>query len=129
MPNLDGIIWQNPTVMKSLAPIISDVTKRMEDTIKEYLNKDGTLDKFVNAINHCGDHTEFPSLRLKDSMSEMQERDARGGTRYTEIIRSHFGVASSSLCILLSTKQTLTPPLQLSGRFHSPDTTNPAKHT
>ena len=40
--------------------------------LKEYLNKDGTLDKFVNAINHCGDHTEFPSLRLKDSMSEMQ---------------------------------------------------------
>ena len=50
----------------------SKVKANMFSYLKEYLNKDGTLDKFVNAINHCGDHTEFPSLRLKDSMSEMQ---------------------------------------------------------
>ena len=43
MPNLDGIIWQNPTVMKSLAPIISDVTKRMEDTIKDKAKQDLAL--------------------------------------------------------------------------------------
>lgn len=33
-------------------------------------------------------------LRLSISIQQMLERDARGGTRYTEIIRSHFGVIS-----------------------------------
>ena len=43
MPNLDGIIWQNPTVMESIAPIISDVTQRMEQTIKEKAKQDQML--------------------------------------------------------------------------------------
>lgn len=43
MPNLDGIIWQNPTVMESIAPIISDVTARMEATIKEKAKLDAAL--------------------------------------------------------------------------------------
>lgn len=34
------------------------------------------------------------SLRLGFQIQRMLERDARGGTRYTEIIRSHFGVIS-----------------------------------
>ena len=38
-------------------------------------------------------------------------------------------MASSALSILLSTRHTLTPPLQLSGKFHSPVTTKPAKQT
>lgn len=33
-------------------------------------------------------------LRQAFQIQRMQERDARGGTRYTEIIRSHFGVTS-----------------------------------
>ena len=33
-------------------------------------------------------------LRQAFQIQKMQERDARGGTRYTEIIRSHFGVIS-----------------------------------
>ena len=33
-------------------------------------------------------------LRLSVQMQKLLERDARGGTRYTEIIRSHFGVTS-----------------------------------
>lgn len=40
---------------------------------------------FVNTIN---------SLRQAFQIQKMFERDARGGTRYTEIIRSHFGVVS-----------------------------------
>ena len=42
----------------------SKVKANMFSYLKEYLNKDGTLDKFVNAINHCGDHTEFRSVNL-----------------------------------------------------------------
>ncbi|QKI28937.1 VP1 [Kummerowia striata gokushovirus] len=34
------------------------------------------------------------SLRQAFQVQKMYERDARGGTRYTEIIRSHFGVVS-----------------------------------
>lgn len=34
------------------------------------------------------------SLRLAFQMQRLYERDARGGTRYTEILRSHFGVVS-----------------------------------
>lgn len=34
------------------------------------------------------------TLRQAFQLQRMQERDARGGTRYTEIIRSHFGVIS-----------------------------------
>lgn len=34
------------------------------------------------------------SIRLAFQIQKLLERDARGGTRYTEIVRSHFGVAS-----------------------------------
>ncbi|WNK14962.1 MAG: major capsid protein [Microvirus sp.] len=34
------------------------------------------------------------SMRQAFQLQKMQERDARGGSRYTEIIRSHFGVVS-----------------------------------
>lgn len=34
------------------------------------------------------------SLRLAFQIQKMFERDARGGTRYTEIVQSHFGVTS-----------------------------------
>ena len=34
------------------------------------------------------------ALRLAFQTQKMLERDARGGTRYTEIVRSHFGVTS-----------------------------------
>lgn len=38
---------------------------------KEYLIKDGVLNKFVDMINFCATHTQFPRKRLKDSMQEM----------------------------------------------------------
>ena len=36
-------------------------------------------------------------LRLAFQTQKLYERDARGGTRYTEIIRSHFGVVSPDM--------------------------------
>lgn len=38
---------------------------------KEYLIKDGVLNKFVDMANFCASHTQFPRKRLKDSMQEM----------------------------------------------------------
>lgn len=39
--------------------------------IKEYLNNDGILNKFESYIDFCRDNTEFPCLRLKDSLNDM----------------------------------------------------------
>lgn len=38
---------------------------------KEYLTKDGVLNKFVDIIDHNSDHTEFPRIRDKDSWNDM----------------------------------------------------------
>ena len=33
--------------------------------------KDGTLNKFIDAIDFCADHSQFPAQRLKDVLSDM----------------------------------------------------------
>lgn len=38
---------------------------------KESLTKDATLNKFVEVIDFCSNHTEFPRQRLRDSISDM----------------------------------------------------------
>lgn len=38
---------------------------------REYLMKDGTLNKFMSIIDFCADNTEFPRKRLKESAQEM----------------------------------------------------------
>lgn len=38
---------------------------------KEFLTKDGVLNKFSSMINFCAEHTQFPRKRLKSSMQEM----------------------------------------------------------
>lgn len=39
---------------------------------KEYLIKDGTLNKFMDGIDFCSKYTQFPRSRLKNSLSDMQ---------------------------------------------------------
>lgn len=39
---------------------------------KEFLNKDGTLNKFESIIDFIADNTQFPIRRLKSSMNDMQ---------------------------------------------------------
>ena len=41
---------------------------------KEYLVKDGTLNKFIDGITHCAKFTQFPAKRLKASMSDLNWR-------------------------------------------------------
>lgn len=38
---------------------------------KEYLLKDGTLNKFMSIIDFCSSNTQFPRKRLKESIQEM----------------------------------------------------------
>lgn len=54
-----------------------------------------TSEHTFDAINFEGtDAVTINSLRQAFQLQRMLERDARGGSRYTEIIRSHFGVTS-----------------------------------
>ena len=39
---------------------------------KEFLNKDGVLNKFQSYIDFCAQNTQFPSQKLKNSLNEMQ---------------------------------------------------------
>ena len=49
---------------------------------KEYLVKDGILNKFVGTIDFCASHTPFPRIRsLKDSLNDMHWRMGRKDTR------------------------------------------------
>ena len=38
---------------------------------KEYLTKDGVLNKFIDMANFCASNTQFPRKRLKNSLQEM----------------------------------------------------------
>lgn len=49
---------------------------------------------YTNSIVEGGAGIDINSLRLAFATQAQYERDARGGTRYTEIIRSNFGVIS-----------------------------------
>jgi len=51
----------------------------------EAMSYDGGLSAIGGTINE---------LRMAEAIQELLERDARGGTRYTELIRQHFGVVS-----------------------------------
>jgi len=69
----------------------------------------GTTNNELFRIRQDADNTGYPDIRvnLEDAtaatindlreafqLQRMLERDARGGTRYTEIVRAHFGVVS-----------------------------------
>nr|QJB19376.1 MAG: major capsid protein [Microvirus sp.]QJB19635.1 MAG: major capsid protein [Microvirus sp.] len=65
-------------------------------------------------------------LRMSIQMQKLLERDARGGTRYTEIVRSHFGVTSPDARLQRpeylgggSTRINITPIAQTSGTASS----------
>jgi len=69
-------------------------------------------------------------LRLAFQTQKLLERDARGGTRYTEIIRSHFGVISPDARLQRpeylgggSTPVVINPTVQTSGTSASGTTT------
>ena len=45
-------------------------------------------------VGGTGDAATINDLRVAFQLQKMLERDARGGTRYTEVIQAHFGVTS-----------------------------------
>ncbi len=57
---------------------------------EEFQYKDGSF--YVDLSSATG--TSINQLRQAFQVQRLYEKDARGGTRYTEIIKSHFGVSS-----------------------------------
>lgn len=52
-------------------------------------------DVYVDLVNGAG--LALQTLRSAIMVQSLYERDARGGTRYTEIVRAHFGVISPDM--------------------------------
>lgn len=78
----------------------------------------GTTKVFADLAAATG--ATINALRLSFQTQRLLERDARGGTRYTEIVRSHFGV--------LSPDSRLQRPEYLGGGS-TPVTVNPVAQT
>lgn len=87
-----------------------------------YIEEDPDNTGFPNIYADLSDATAatINSLRQAFQIQKLYERDARGGTRYTEIIRSHFGVTSDD--------QRLQRPEYLGGGS-SPILVNPVAQT
>ena len=62
------------------------------EVLMRALTQDGKLDVYADLTNATA--ATINQLREAFQIQKLYERDARGGTRYTEIIRSHFGVTS-----------------------------------
>ena len=95
-------------------------------TTKLVIDPNGTLFADLSAATAA----TINAIRLAFQTQKLLERDARGGTRYTEIIRSHFGVASPDARLQRpeylgggSTPITINPIAQTSGTSASGTTT------
>lgn len=71
------------------------VQKRTADNLTEFSGPAGSagVPGLITDLSQASAAT-INELRQAFQIQRMQERDARGGTRYTEIIRAHFGVIS-----------------------------------
>lgn len=95
----------NPLIVRQVTTGNLPTASAMLDT-----DTDGILRRSSTVSAHSGDNQLYPSnlyadlsaataatinqIRLAFQTQKLLERDARGGTRYTEIVRSHFGVVS-----------------------------------
>lgn len=58
------ILGENETASKRINTVITAYQK-------EYLTKDGTLNKFLSMADFCAENTQFPRKRLKSSIQDM----------------------------------------------------------
>jgi hypothetical protein len=79
--------------------VFADVSNRYDkmNTNGTYLTASGVAGSLTGALYadlSTATAATINQLRQSFQIQKLLERDARGGTRYTEIIRSHFGVVS-----------------------------------
>lgn len=64
-----------------------------EQSTSAYIKSDAVKDNFMVDLS-AATPISINDLRQAFQIQRLYERDARGGTRYTEILRAHFGVVS-----------------------------------
>ena len=74
-------------------------------------------------------NVSFMSPAHRESSFLYQLMEFEEDKLYLKEFQTERGKDEDKYIPLLSTMQTLTPPRQLSGKFHSPDTTRPTKQT
>ena len=62
--NHNFVLGENSTACREITSIATAYQK-------EYLIKDGVLNKFISMANFCSQHTQFPRKRLKQSLQDM----------------------------------------------------------
>lgn len=77
-------------------------------------------DTDIGTVDGSGLSVTINSMRQAFQLQRLYERDARGGTRYTEILRSHFGVVSPDARLQRS---------EFLGGFSQPIKINPVAQT
>jgi hypothetical protein len=110
--------WSNP-INPSVAPFLSIQGDNTTKVPNIYADLSAATAATVN------------QLRQAFQIQKIYERDARGGTRYTEIIRSHFGVVSPDARLQRpeylgggSTSVNINPVAQTSQTSGTPSPTN-----
>ncbi len=91
----DGTIYQYKTPVSDLTPVSGN---RSAQTSRAYnagnVTYTGQLAKVLNVDLSSATAATINSLRQAFQLQRYYEKDARGGTRYIEKIKSHFGVTS-----------------------------------
>nr|QJB19975.1 MAG: major capsid protein [Microvirus sp.] len=80
--------YDQPVAMQGISTTQSDAT-----AVVGIVGPEGESGMYAD-LSESAITTTINALRTGFQLQRMLERDARGGTRYTEIIRSHFGVIS-----------------------------------
>lgn len=92
----------SPHVVSSVDGSSFNNTSYLAQSSSQFLKSDTTLSPSGSGVYFDNLFTDLSvatgssinQLRLAFQIQKLYERDARGGTRYTEILRSHFGVTS-----------------------------------
>lgn len=75
------------------SPLVSAIEPVGVTSITEW-RKDINLSGYINGSDISAASVNINELRQAFALQQALEKDARGGTRYIEVIRSHFGVIS-----------------------------------
>lgn len=101
IPNLTGSVAFSPALkISSYSPDSGEyavvANTRSPSTVSATATVTGQTVQLSNAVADLSVATAITinDLRTAFQVQKLFERDARGGTRYTEILRSHFGVIS-----------------------------------
>lgn len=92
-PEIGGFQYGDGTPIETLHTIQSDTSGDLKFENEErwgVYDPQGTLHTNLNGATGI----TINALREAFQIQRLLERDARGGTRYTEIVKSHFGVSS-----------------------------------